>query len=253
MTLEFRPRIRLIPGQCVLSLRFPGSFEERYMHHHKAVFTAQDWTACWMHLAMQAPGFLTIVLASTCMPELWTPSLAACGTYTATMFVVSMLHFLLLVLLPPRLYKAHRESIVTMVRVLYMFSSVIDGLQRCSTVTKWWSDGGGESPLSAFIWRAGLIAMLWQTAYRLPFWGHLLVQNAVAIAYTLLLAEAVCDTLPGISHGAYLMSLGHSILHAVGTVWDQCHQVPQACLQQHRPAQASRAAAVPIRAHACWW
>lgn len=153
-----------------------------------------------------------------------------------------MLHFLLLLVLQPKVYKAHRESIVTMARILYMFANVVDGLQRCSAVTKWWSDGG-ESPLSAFIWRTGLIPMLWQTAYRLPFWQHLHVQNAVAIAHTLLLAEAVCDTLPEISHGAYLVSLGHDILHAVGTVWELLaflvSGVPPGALEMHAAAQAS--------------
>jgi hypothetical protein len=169
---------------------------------------------------MQAPGCVAIVLAGTLMPQLWTRELSGCLTYTVSMAAVSVLHFLALLLLHPGLYRSHREAIIVTLRVLYMLANVTHGLQICSTVTKWWAVGDLESPLSAFLWRAGLIAMLWQApAFRLPFWQHLHVQNAVTITHALLLAEGVCDTLPDISYGPELVSVGHRVLQALGSTW----------------------------------
>lgn len=86
---------------------------------------------------------------------------------------------------------------------------------------KWWAVGDLESPLPAFFWHTGLIAMLWQApAFRLLFWQHLHVQSAATIEHALLLAEAVCDTLPDVSYGPDLVSMGHRVLQALGSAWD---------------------------------
>lgn len=48
---------------------------------------------------------------------------------------VSLLHFLVLLLLHPAMYRTHRETVIVTLRVLYMLANVTNGLQTCSTVT----------------------------------------------------------------------------------------------------------------------
>jgi hypothetical protein len=104
---------------------------------------------------------------------------------------------------------------------LYVACSVLNGLQQCSTVTKWVDGVKTESPFSAFLWRTGIIAMLWHgAAFRLPFMEHLMMQSFAAMAYGLFLAEDVCASLPIVNNGDTVVLAAHRILATFWSIWD---------------------------------
>jgi hypothetical protein len=78
-----------------------------------------------------------------------------------------------------------------------------------------------ESPLSAFLWRTGIITLLWHgSAFRLPFLQHFYMQSIAAMAYALFLAEDVCTSLNSTQHGVWTVTAAQRILQAGRVVWD---------------------------------
>jgi hypothetical protein len=202
-------------------LKLPGVIESHYLTHFNATKYSQDWWGALCYLAMDAPGLVTTVLAATVLPELWNTGLEGCVIMTTTTTAVLVIHLALMLLLKPQAYITNRGPITTAVRVLYMLSAITRGLQHCSTVTKWVDGIEMESPLSAFLWRTGIIALLWHgSAFRLPFWQHLYMQSIAAMAYTLFLAEDVCKTLDSIQHGARTVTAAQRVLQAGSVVWE---------------------------------
>lgn len=158
------------PFQCPLMLTLPGAIESNYVNYLNASKYTQDWWGTLCYLAMDAPGLVTTILAATVLPGLWNTGLEGCVIMTTTTIAVLVIHLALMLLLKPAAYIANRGPIITAVRMLCMLSAIIRGLQHCSTVTKWVDGVEMESPLSAFLWRTGIIALLWHgSTFRLPF------------------------------------------------------------------------------------
>lgn len=208
-------------GQSPLTLEFPtAALERQWLQHWDAGRHHRDRTAAWLYLAMDVPGLLAMIVAGTVRPDTWNASVAGCATMTITTTMVLVGHLLLLSLLPPAAYTAMRGPIIAAVRLLYTASAVLRGLQECSTVTKWVDGVELESPVSALLWRTGIIALLWHgAAFRLPFKQQLYIQSFAAMAYALFLPEAVCNSLAGVDRGESTVLAAHSVLQAVQCVW----------------------------------
>jgi hypothetical protein len=203
---------------------------------------------------MDAPGLIAMIVAGTVQPHTWNASVAGCATMTTTTTLVLVGHLLLLSLLPPAAYRAMRGPLITAVRLLYTASAVFRGLQECSTVTKWVDGVKLESPFSAFLWRTGIIALLWHgAAFRLPFKQQLYLQSFAAMAYALFLPEAVCSSLGGVHRGESTVLAAHSVLQAVRSVWGLLAVLVSgqaAALQDAPPAATAGGAAATAAAAA---
>lgn len=211
----------LVPGQCPLSLRFPRALEQQWAAQRSITERLADRSAAWTYAAMVAPGLISMVLAATVAPDQWNTSIEECATYTATTTAVLLAHLLCLVLLRPATYILVRGPFITTVRCLYVACSVLNGLQQCSTVSKWVDGVKTESPFSALLWRTGIIAMLWHgAAFRLPFKEHLMAQSFAAMAYGIFLAEDVCESLPTVKNGDTIVLAAHRILQMIWSVCD---------------------------------
>jgi hypothetical protein len=170
---------------------------------------------------MDLPGFLTIVAAATVQPELWSSSaVEGCRVMTMTTTAVLLVHLFLLLALPAAKYLPLRCRVVAAVRVLYMASAVLNGLQQCRTVTSWVAGVEVESPVSAFLWRTGIIALLWHgAAFQLPFWEHFFLQSVSTMAYSLFLADSVCSALDTVEHGHTTLAVAQQVLLWLQHAW----------------------------------
>lgn len=207
----------LAPGQCPVTLKFSyHALEQQWLKHWTVGKHTQDRAAAWMYAGMLAPGLITMLCAAAFKPSLWNPQMEGCAIMTITTSTVLFAHLVL----PPTAYGYNRAKIVMPIRFLYIASAVYKGLQQCSTVTSWVNGAQTESPFSAFLWRTGIIAMLWHGgAFRLPFRQQLYLQSIAAMAYTMFLAEPVCQSLPAIQHGQHTVLVAHRILQACASVW----------------------------------
>lgn len=103
-----------------------------------------------------------------------------------------------------------------------------------------------ESPLSAMLWRSGVIGLIWwQAAFPLPLRHHVPLQAASTALYIATLAPTVCGTLQGVR-------AGRGVLAAIRTIGDSC--ASQVCVGGGwRGASSGTTAAAPSSvAPACW-
>lgn len=210
------------PPYSPLTLKFNSHEQEQgFLQYQSATLAKVAKFGAWLYLFMDLPGFITIVAAATVRPELWSSSaVAGCKAMTMTTTAVLLAHLLLLMTLPAATYQPLRGRIVAAVRVLYMASAMFNGLQQCRTVTSWVAGVELESPVSAFLWRTGIIALLWLGgAFQLPFWEHFFLQSVATMAYSLFLADSVCSSLDTVEHVHTTLAVARQVLSMLQQAW----------------------------------
>jgi hypothetical protein len=205
------------------------------------------------YLAMVASGsllYLTITAAGV-----KATTVDCCGSLILCSWMGPAAHLALLWLLPRSVYQRHRAVITLVFRGFYLAATSINGFAVCGVgpigvpaATN--SSVQLESPMSAFLWRSGIIGLIWYAgAFPLLFWQHLLVQSAFLAAYWSTLSPMVCSTISHIQYGPETVAAATS---AAQMLWAQllaAHGAPhaadtvlQAALQQRGAAAGATSA-----------
>jgi hypothetical protein len=211
------------------------------------VCTTNVLQAAATYLAMVASGSLLYLIITAAGVKATTVD--CCGSLILCSWIGPAAHLALLWLLPRSVYQRHRALVTLAFRVFYLAATSINGFAVCgvgpigsSAVTN--SNVQLESPMSAFLWRSGVIGLIWYAgAFPLLFWQHLIVQSVFLLAYWRTLSPIVCSSIQRIQYGPESIAAASS---AAQMLWAQllaAHGAPQAAdavlqaaLQQRRSA-----------------
>jgi hypothetical protein len=202
------------------------------------------------YLAMVASGSLLYLIITAAGVKATTVD--CCGNLILCSWMGPAAHLALLWLLPHSVYQRHRAVITLAFRVFYLAATSINGFAVCGVGPIGVPAASNssvhlESPMSAFLWRSGIIGLIWYTgAFSLLFWQHLLVQSAFLVAYWHTLSPIVCSSISSIQYGPDSVAAATS---AAKMLWAQllaAHGAPhaadsvlQAVLQQRSTSATS--------------
>lgn len=233
--------------------------QQAVCHRHRGDCTSNPAPAVAANVLQAAATYLAMVASGSLLYLIITAAgikattVDCCSSLILCSWIGPAAHLLLLWLLPPAAYLRHRAIITLGFRLFYLAATSVNGFAVCGVGPIGLSTASNsssvqlESPMSAFLWRSGVIGLIWYAgAFPLLFWPHLLVQSGFLLTYWRTLSPAVCSTIQRIQYGPESIAATTS---AAQMLWAQllaAHGAPhaaeavlQAALQQHGTAGAS--------------
>ncbi|KAF8071342.1 hypothetical protein HT031_001426 [Scenedesmus sp. PABB004] len=197
-----------------------AGLERAYQAAQAPRLRAHDLQAAAVYLAMVASGTLLYGVIATLAPS--TRAAASltnvdqCGRLIALSWLGPAAHLCLAWALGAARYTRVRTRVTLCLRAFYLAATAWRGFGVCGVggITAS-AGGGGESAMSALIWRSGVIGMAWFAgAFPLTFWQHLLVHSGMLAVYSSL-APLVCGGVAHVQHGpaavAAVAAAGHGL------------------------------------------
>ncbi|WIA32610.1 hypothetical protein OEZ86_003413 [Tetradesmus obliquus] len=171
------------------------ALERKFVQDHAVKARAHDLQAAATYLAMVASGSLLYLIITAAGIKATTVD--CCSSLILCSWIGPAAHLLLLWLLPPAAYLRHRAIITLGFRLFYLAATSVNGFAVCGVGPIGLSTASNsssvqlESPMSALLWRSGVIGLIWYAgAFPLLFWQHLLVQSGFLLTYWRTLSPA---------------------------------------------------------------
>lgn len=176
--------------------------------------------AAAIYLSMVASGSLLYLIITAAGVKATTVD--CCLSLIVCSWLGPAAHLGLLWLLPHNVYQQHRAMITLGFRLFYLLATSVNGFGVCGvgpigslslTSKSVGTELQLESPMSAFLWRSGIIGLIWYAgAFPLLFWQHALVQTGGCSDHC---CPPMCKPFTCVSN------------------WTSCESVIGACTQRH--------------------